>query len=79
MGTEDEKHFTGFAVQEPNGLEVQQGEVSDNVDNLQRRLGNRQIQLIAIGGSIGTSICIISRFESQTALGYHTSSQLWSD
>ena len=28
---------------------------SDNADNLHRSLGNRQIQLIAIGGSIGTS------------------------
>jgi amino acid permease len=30
------------------------GEVFDNVDFLHRRLGNRQIQLMAIGGSIGT-------------------------
>ena len=28
---------------------------SDNADNLHRSLGNREIQLIAIGGSIGTS------------------------
>ncbi|KAF4993372.1 hypothetical protein FDECE_13426 [Fusarium decemcellulare] len=33
-------------------------EVSENVDNLQRRLSNRQIQLIAIGGSIGTGLFI---------------------
>lgn len=32
--------------------------VSDNVDHLQRRLGNRQIQLIAIGGSIGTALFV---------------------
>ena len=31
-----------------------EGEVQENVDFLHRRLGNRQIQLIAIGGSIGT-------------------------
>jgi hypothetical protein len=31
-----------------------EGEVYENVDFLHRRLGNRQIQLIAIGGSIGT-------------------------
>ncbi|KAH6898077.1 amino acid permease/ SLC12A domain-containing protein [Thelonectria olida] len=31
------------------------GTVSASQDNLQRRLGNRQIQLIAIGGSIGTA------------------------
>ncbi|RMZ76787.1 hypothetical protein DV737_g4673, partial [Chaetothyriales sp. CBS 132003] len=33
-------------------------EVSDNADQLQRRLGNRQIQLIAIGGSIGTALFV---------------------
>lgn len=31
---------------------------SDNHDLLQRRLGNRQIQLIAIGGSIGTAVFV---------------------
>lgn len=30
----------------------------DNADLLQRRLGNRQIQLIAIGGSIGTAVFV---------------------
>lgn len=34
-------------------IEVAEGEVSENADALQRRLSNRQIQLIAIGGSIG--------------------------
>ena len=40
--------------------EGQPGEVfaSDNADHLQRRLGNRQIQLIAIGGSIGTAVFV---------------------
>ncbi len=33
-------------------------ETSGNVDQLQRRLGNRHIQLIAIGGSIGTGLFI---------------------
>lgn len=28
--------------------------ISENKDELQRKLGNRQIQLLAIGGSIGT-------------------------
>jgi amino acid permease len=38
------------------------GEVVENVDHLHRRLGNRQIQLMAIGGSIGTvcSECCLS-------------------
>ena len=43
-------------VSEPqayNGENIE-GEVHENVDFLHRRLGNRQIQLIAIGGSIGT-------------------------
>lgn len=30
----------------------------DNADGLQRRLNNRQIQLIAIGGSIGTALFV---------------------
>lgn len=30
----------------------------DNGDDLQRRLDNRQIQLIAIGGSIGTALFV---------------------
>ncbi|KAE8412368.1 amino acid permease-domain-containing protein [Aspergillus pseudocaelatus] len=32
--------------------------VTDNADNLHRRLGNRQIQLLAIRGSIGTALFI---------------------
>ncbi|KAF2175083.1 hypothetical protein K469DRAFT_743453 [Zopfia rhizophila CBS 207.26] len=40
---------------ETHGESVQVGSLSDNADQLQRRLGNRQIQLIAIGGSIGTA------------------------
>jgi amino acid transporter len=35
-----------------------EGVVHDNADHLQRRLGNRQIQLIAIGGSIGTALFV---------------------
>lgn len=34
------------------------GEVTGNADGLQRRLGNRQIQLLAIGGSIGTALFV---------------------
>jgi amino acid transporter len=41
-----------------SGLGSIEGEVFDNADNLQRRLGNRQIQLIAIGGSIGTALFV---------------------
>ena len=38
--------------------DVQLGEITDNADELQRRLGNREIQLIAIGGSIGTALFV---------------------
>lgn len=41
-----------------NDVQIQRGLVSDNADQLQRRLGNRQIQLIAIGGSIGTALFV---------------------
>jgi amino acid transporter len=34
---------------------VRAGDLGPNVDQLQRSLGNRQVQLIAIGGSIGTA------------------------
>lgn len=40
------------------GDDVDRGDIADNADNLQRRLGNRQIQLIAIGGSIGTALFV---------------------
>lgn len=42
--------------------DIGEGEVSDNADALQRRLDNRQIQLIAIGGSIGR--CAITTYEA---------------
>jgi amino acid transporter len=41
-----------------NTMDVQVGVITDNADALQRRLGNRQIQLIAIGGSIGTALFV---------------------
>lgn len=40
------------------GHDVQEGFLAENVDHLQRRLNNRQIQLIAIGGSIGTALFV---------------------
>ncbi len=38
--------------------DIQEGMLSDNADDLQRHLANRQIQLIAIGGSIGTALFV---------------------
>lgn len=40
------------------GPDVQEGLITDNHDSLQRHLANRQIQLIAIGGSIGTALFV---------------------
>jgi amino acid transporter len=54
-----EKKYSGEFVREtqPND-DIQHGHVTDNSDDLQRHLGNRQIQLIAIGGSIGTALFV---------------------
>ncbi|OQE27453.1 hypothetical protein PENSTE_c004G07243 [Penicillium steckii] len=38
--------------------DVQEGLMADNADNLQRHLDNRQIQLIAIGGAVGTALFV---------------------
>lgn len=38
--------------------DIQDGYVVSNADQLQRHLANRQIQLIAIGGSIGTALFV---------------------
>ncbi|KAK6380743.1 hypothetical protein LTS17_004943 [Exophiala oligosperma] len=45
------------ARRSPND-DVKPGSISENADKLQRRLNNRQIQLIAIGGSIGTALFV---------------------
>jgi amino acid transporter len=52
--TSDQEASDGF---EP-GADVQEGLITDNHDDLQRHLANRQIQLIAIGGSIGTALFV---------------------
>jgi amino acid transporter len=45
---------------ESYGDNVHEGlvDVVDNADQLQRHLGNRQIQLIAVGGTIGTALFV---------------------
>lgn len=53
----DEKNIDAYAVS-PTDDTFAAGEVSDNADHLHRRLGNRQIQLLAIGGSIGTALFV---------------------
>lgn len=57
--TTAEKKYSGEFIRETyNGDDIQHGTVTDNSDDLQRHLGNRQIQLIAIGGSIGTALFV---------------------
>lgn len=59
MGVEQEpKKYSGEFVRESPSDDIQHGEMTDNADDLQRHLGNRQIQLIAIGGSIGTALFV---------------------
>lgn len=41
-----------------NDASSEEGLLVGNADHLHRRLGNRQIQLIAIGGSIGTALFV---------------------
>lgn len=61
----DKDKDTSGSVSETLGLkhesgsrDVQEGVMAENADSLQRHLGNRQIQLIAIGGSIGTALFV---------------------
>ena len=53
-GSESPDGSDGFKPEE----DIQEGIISDNADGLQRHLANRQIQLIAIGGSIGTALFV---------------------
>lgn len=55
---EESKKYDGDYIRESTSNEIQHGEYNDNADDLQRHLGNRQIQLIAIGGSIGTALFV---------------------
>ncbi|CAI6230663.1 unnamed protein product [Periconia digitata] len=52
------KQYDKSYVNENNSGDIAHGEMNDNADDLQRHLGNRQIQLIAIGGSIGTALFV---------------------
>ncbi|KAF2870527.1 histidine permease [Massariosphaeria phaeospora] len=55
---ESKKYDDKYVNESSNSHDVQVGSFSDNADDLQRHLGNRQIQLIAIGGSIGTALFV---------------------
>ncbi|KAF2014106.1 general amino acid permease-like protein AGP2 [Aaosphaeria arxii CBS 175.79] len=59
MSSMDEaKKYDNFVHESRDGDDVREGVVTENSDDLQRHLGNRQIQLIAIGGSIGTALFV---------------------
>lgn len=65
MSSENEKHVGssdkhGDVVEkyDTNTGVATDGFTAENADDLQRRLGNRQIQLMAIGGSIGTALFV---------------------
>ncbi|KAF2635488.1 histidine permease [Massarina eburnea CBS 473.64] len=58
MDVEESKKYESSYVHESGSGDVQHGETHDNSDDLQRHLGNRQIQLIAIGGSVGTALFV---------------------
>ncbi|KAH7127329.1 histidine permease [Dactylonectria macrodidyma] len=53
-----EKDSTNEEKSPSIGYDVGSVEVAGNVDHLQRHLGNRQIQMIAVGGSIGTALFV---------------------
>lgn len=57
----NEKYDSGAVYEAPASesidSNIETGTVQ-NVDQLQRHLGNRQVQLIAIGGSIGTALFV---------------------
>lgn len=53
-----DKKSTVDETLEPTYSLPQEGEIKDNKDNLQRHLGNRQIQLLAIGGAVGTALFV---------------------
>ena len=53
--SDEEKHAK---LEVPGSPEAGELATSDNADGLHRRLNNRQIQLVAIGGSIGTALFV---------------------
>jgi yeast amino acid transporter len=54
---EDQEYPSEAPAYNLHGPEVDEG-ISENADQLHRRLGNRCIQLLAIGGSIGTALFV---------------------
>lgn len=55
---EKERASVEKAVPEYAVTDTEDGVIVENIDGLQRNLGARQIQMIAIGGSIGTALFV---------------------
>lgn len=55
MSSDEKDSYKGVSSPNP---ELSNNNEGDNADGLHRRLNNRQIQLIAIGGTIGTGLFI---------------------
>jgi amino acid transporter len=51
--TSDEKAIPAYVT-----ADTEDGIIIENIDGLQRHLGARQIQMVAIGGSIGTALFV---------------------
>jgi amino acid transporter len=62
LGTENPKEKGSENNRDCGGLhhelDIKPGSVFENGNSLQRKLGNRHVQLIAIGGSIGTALFV---------------------
>lgn len=58
MGDDQEKHARTETSSTGDNNELVQVETRYNADALQRHLGKRQIQMIAIGGTIGTALFV---------------------
>ncbi|PIG82842.1 hypothetical protein AARAC_003112 [Aspergillus arachidicola] len=58
MNTVNNEHDITKSVDDVHMEETRAGIITDNADHLHRRLSIRQIQLLAIGGSIGTGLFI---------------------
>lgn len=56
--TEKTGEFVSATPDAPFDAPYEEGEIVENTDHLHRRLGNRQIQLMAIGGTIGTALFV---------------------
>lgn len=74
MSLSDKEKKQGGEIYQDDSYEITttvNGEVVQNTDQLHRQLNNRQIQLIAIGGSIGTALFVTIGMISHRLLNPH--------